>query len=132
MHITPEEVVETITMVTQQNLDVRTVTLGLSLARCADSDVDVMAARIYERVTRAAERLVPVGEEIEREYGIPIVNKRIAVTPIALVAAATRRRGPHARSPARSTARPHEVGVDFIGGFSALVHKGFTRRRPRA
>ena len=123
MHITPEEVVETLTMVTQQNLDVRTVTLGLSLARCADSDVDVMAARIYERVTRAAERLVPVAEQIEREYGIPIVNKRISVTPIAQLAAATGAEDVTALALALDRAA-HEVGVDFIGGFSALVHKG--------
>jgi uncharacterized protein len=123
VHITPEEVVETLTMVTQQNLDVRTVTLGLSLARCADSDVDVMAARIYERVTRAAERLVPVAEQIEREYGIPIVNKRISVTPIAQLAAATGAEDVTALALALDRAA-HEVGVDFIGGFSALVHKG--------
>ncbi len=123
MHITPEEVVETLTMVTQQNLDVRTVTLGLSLARCADSDVDVMAARVYERVTRAAERLVPVAEQIEREYGIPIVNKRISVTPIAQLAAATGAEDVTALALALDRAA-HEVGVDFIGGFSALVHKG--------
>jgi len=123
VQITPEEVVETLTMVTQQNLDVRTVTLGLSLSRCADSDVDVMAANIYERVTRAAERLVPIAEQIEREYGIPIVNKRISVTPIAQLAAATDAEDVTALALALDRAA-HEVGVDFIGGFSALVHKG--------
>ena len=123
MYITPEEVVETLTMITHQNLDVRTVTLGLSLARCVDSDLDVMAARVYERVVRAAERLVPVAEQIEREYGIPIVNKRISVTPIAQLAAATDAEDVSALALALDRAA-HEVGVDFIGGFSALVHKG--------
>lgn len=123
MHITPEEVVETLTMITHQHLDVRTVTLGLSLARCTDSDVDAMAAKVYERVTRAAERLVPVAEQIEREYGIPIVNKRISVTPIAQLAAATDAEDVSALATALDRAA-HEVGVDFIGGFSALVHKG--------
>ncbi|MBN1628988.1 MAG: DUF711 family protein, partial [Thermoleophilia bacterium] len=83
MYLTPEEIVETLTMITQQHLDVRTITLGLSLSSCADSDIEVMARRVYERVTTAADRLVPVAEQLEREYGIPIVNKRIAVTPIA-------------------------------------------------
>ena len=123
MQITPEEIVETLTMITQQNLDVRTVTLGLSLSRCVDSDLDVMAARVYERVVRAAERLVPVAEQIEREYGIPIVNKRISVTPIAQLAAATAAEDVSALALALDRAA-HEVGVDFIGGFSALVHKG--------
>jgi uncharacterized protein (UPF0210 family) len=123
VQITPEEIVETLTMITQQSLDVRTVTLGLSLSRCVDSDLDVMAARVYERVTRAAERLVPVAEQIEREYGIPIVNKRISVTPIAQLAAATDAEDVTPLALALDRAA-HEVGVDFIGGFSALVHKG--------
>ena len=91
-------------MITQQNLDVRTVTLGLSLSGCADSDIDVMARRVYDRVTRAAERLVPVAEQIEREYGIPIVNKRISVTPIAQLAAAAPTPRTSRRSRSRSTA----------------------------
>ena len=88
MRITPEEVVETLTMITQQSLDIRTVTLGLSLAGCVDSDVEVMARRVYDHVTTSAERLLPVAEQIEREYGIPICNKRISVTPVAQLAAA--------------------------------------------
>ena len=123
MRITPEEIVETLTMITQQNLDVRTVTLGLSLTGCADRDVDVMARRIYDRVTSAGARLVPIAEQIEREYGIPIVNKRISVTPIAQLAAATSARDVTPLAEALDRAA-HEVGVDFIGGFSALVHKG--------
>ena len=123
MRITPEEVAETLQMVTQQNLDIRTVTLGLSLSGCVDSSLDVMVSRVYERVTRAGERLVPVAEQLEREYGIPIVNKRISVTPIAQLAAACRDEdvSPLAQALDRAALT---VGVDFIGGFSALVHKG--------
>ena len=123
MRITPEEVVETLTMITQQSLDIRTVTLGLSLASCVDSDIKVMATRVYEHVASAAARLVPVAEQIEREYGIPIINKRISVTPVAQLAAATAAEdiSPIAEALDRAA---HDVGVDFIGGFSALVHKG--------
>jgi len=123
VRITPEEIVETLTMITQQNLDVRTVTLGLSLAGCADTDIDVAARRVYDRVTMAGARLVPVAERIEREFGIPIVNKRIAVTPIAQLAAATTACDITPLAIALDRAAL-EVGVDFIGGFSALVHKG--------
>jgi uncharacterized protein len=121
--ITPEEIVETLTMITQQNLDVRTVTMGLSLSACADSNIETMARKVYDRVTWAAESLVPVAEQIEREFGIPIVNKRISVTPIAELAAATQAHdvSPLATALDRAAA---EVGVDFLGGFSALVHKG--------
>jgi len=123
VHITPEEVVETLTMVTQQNLDIRTVTLGLSLASCADPDITVMADKVYAHVTKAAANLVPVVEQIEREFGIPIVNKRISVTPIAQLAAACDAEDISPLAEALDRAA-HEVGVDFIGGFSALVHKG--------
>jgi uncharacterized protein len=121
--ITPEEIAETLTMITQQSLDVRTVTLGLSLSSCADNDLDVMARKVYDRVTSAAEHLVPIAEQIEREYGIPIVNKRISVTPIAKLASATTAADVSPLALALDRAA-HEVGVDFIGGFSALVHKG--------
>jgi uncharacterized protein (UPF0210 family) len=123
VHITPEEIIETLVMITQQNLDIRTVTLGLSLADCADPDLDRMAARVYEKVVRSADRLVPVADAIAAEYGIPIVNKRIAVTPIAQLAAAC---GACDVSPlADALDRAADaVGVDYIGGFSALVHKG--------
>lgn len=123
MQITPEEIVETLLMVQQQNLDIRTVTLGLSLRSCADPDIDIAAKRIYERVTSAAERLVPVTDRIAAEYGIPIVNRRISVTPIASLAATATSDDltPIASALDRAAI---EVGVDFIGGFSALVHKG--------
>ncbi len=123
MRITPEEVAETLTMVTQQSLDIRTVTMGVSLSSCTDPNLEVMARRVYERVTKAAERLVPVAEQLEREYGIPIVNKRISVTPIAQLAAACPDEDITPLAEALDRAA-HEVGVDFIGGFSALVHKG--------
>ncbi len=123
MQITPEEIVETLLMMTQQSLDIRTVTLGLSLSDCADSDIDVAVRRVYERVTSAADKLLPVAAQIEAEYGIPIVNKRISVTPIAQLASACRAEdiSPFAEALDRAA---KEVGVDFIGGFSALVHKG--------
>jgi len=110
-------------MVTQQHLDIRTVTLGLSLADCAGPDLSAMSQRIYDKVTRAADRLVPVADAIAAEYGVPIVNKRIAVTPVAQLAAAC---GACDVSPiAHALDRAADaVGVDFIGGFSALVHKG--------
>jgi len=123
VQIHPSEIVETLQMVTQQNLDIRTVTLGLSLSCCSHEDVEEAARRVYDHVTRSAEQLVPVTQRIEAEYGIPIVNKRISVTPIAQLASATSATDltPFARALDRAA---HEVGVDFIGGFSALVHKG--------
>ncbi len=123
MHIDPEEIVETLLMVQQQSLDIRTITLGLSLRGCAHDDIDVAARRVYDRVTKAAENLVPVARRIEAEYGIPIVNRRISVTPIAeLVATCSAEDAtPFATALDRAAT---EVGVDFIGGFSALVHKG--------
>ena len=89
MQITPAEVAETLAMVSKQNLDIRTITLGLNLRGCADADVDKPWPRkVYDRMTTAAEQLVPTAEQLEREYGIPIVNKRISVTPIAEICAA--------------------------------------------
>ncbi len=121
--ITPEEIVETLLMVQQQNLDIRTVTLGLSLGGCVDRDMGAMARRVYDHVTTAAARLVPVADAIAREYGIPIINKRIAVTPVASIAAAAPGADPTPIAEALDRAA-REVGVDFVGGFSALVHKG--------
>jgi len=126
LHFQPEEILETIRMVQMENLDIRTITMGISLRDCADSDLKTSAMLIYDKICRIAARLVRVGEEIERDYGVPIINKRISVTPIALVAE-------------RSDAEDYtliatyldraadEVGVNFIGGFSALVQKGYTR-----
>lgn len=89
MNITPQEIVETLAMVSEQNLDLRTITMGISLNSCADEDLDRMCQKVYDRITRQAEHLVSVAEDLEREYGIPIANKRVSVTPIAQIAACT-------------------------------------------
>jgi len=126
LRISPEEVAETLLMVQQQHLDIRTVTLGIAIGECSADTVEEMSRRVYDRVTLAAERLVPVCEAIEREYGIPIRNKRISVTPVASVAGrcACADLTPVAQAMDRAAA---VAGVDFIGGFSALVHKGVGR-----
>lgn len=123
MQITPEEIAETLAMVDKQHLDIRTITLGLNLRGCTHEEVDVIARKVYDRLTTAAEKLVPTADQLEREYGVPIVNKRISVTPIAEICAATTTNdlSPIARAMDKAAL---EVGVDFIGGFSALVHKG--------
>ncbi len=123
MQITPEEIDETLAMVSKQHLDIRTITLGLNLRSCTDSDMDVMARKVYDRMTTAAEKLVPTAEQLEREYGIPIVNKRISVTPIAEICAATPDSDLTCIAVAMDKAGK-EVGVDFVGGYSALVQKG--------
>jgi len=123
--LNPQEIIETNQMIEQQNLDIRTITMGISLRGCSDPDPAVCCRKIYDRVTKCAENLVKVGEDIESEFGIPIVNKRIAVTPIALVAEScvTEDYVPFAKALDEAA---RAVGVNFIGGFSALVHKGFT------
>ena len=126
MQITPAEIAETLAMVSKQHLDIRTITLGLNLRGCTDADIDVMARKVYDRMTAAAERLVPTAEQLEREFGIPIVNKRISVTPIAEICAAVTADDLTPIAVAMDRAGK-EVGVDFVGGFSALVHKGATR-----
>jgi uncharacterized protein (UPF0210 family) len=123
VQITPQEVSETLAMVAQQNLDIRTITLGLSIRDCAHEDVEVCAARIYDRLTQAAAQLVPTAEQLARDYGIPIANRRVSVTPIAEVCAATTAADLVPIAAALDAAAT-EVGVDFVGGFSALVHKG--------
>ncbi len=119
------DILQTIDMIDHQHLDIRTVTMGISLRDCAHSNPEICAQKIYDKITRSAERLVPTAEAIERELGIPIVNKRISVTPIALVAEAceTEDYVPFAAALDRAA---KTCGVNFIGGFSALVHKGFT------
>ena len=119
------EILETIEMIDQQHLDVRTVTMGISLLDCCDSSAEAACRKIYDKITRSAKDLVRVGEEIEAEFGIPIVNKRISVTPIALVAAASEAADYVPFAKALDRAR-EATGVDFIGGFSALVQKGMT------
>ena len=123
--LSQNEIMQTIQMIDQQHLDVRTITMGVSLLSCAHSDPKTACDRIYDKITRYAEKLVSTGEAIEKEFGIPIVNKRISVTPIALVAAAadTADYVPFARTLDRAA---KACGVNFIGGFSALVQKGLT------
>ncbi len=118
------DILETITMIQDENLDIRTVTMGISLLDCIDSDIDAACGKVYDKIVRMASDLVPVCEAIEKEYGIPIINKRIAVTPIAMLAAAcqTSRIVKFAEALERAA---RTVGVNFIGGYSALVQKGF-------
>ena len=119
------DVLSTVQMIDRQHLDIRTITMGISLLSCADRDAKAACEKIYDKITRYAEGLVKTGEDIEREFGIPIVNKRISVTPIALVAAASETEDyvPFAVALDRAA---KAVGVNFIGGFSALVQKGMS------
>ena len=119
------EIMQTIEMIDQQHLDIRTITMGISLRDCAHPDITVSCRKIYDKITRLAEKLVKTGENIESEFGIPIVNKRISVTPIALVAESCEAEDYVPFAKAMDDAAK-AVGVNFIGGFSALVHKGFT------
>ena len=118
------DIMETITMIQEENLDIRTITMGISLLDCADSDIKRSCEKVYEKITRNAAHLVSTGEDIEKLYGIPIINKRISVTPIAMLAAAS---GGDPVEYAKTLERAaRTVGVNFIGGYSALVHKGFS------
>ena len=117
------DILETIRMIQDECLDIRTITMGISLLDCVDSDIDRACEKVYKKITSRAKDLVKVGEEIEKEYGIPIINKRISVTPIAMVAAACH------QSPVKFALTMDKaaeaVGVNLIGGYSALVQKGF-------
>ncbi|MDR0884675.1 MAG: PFL family protein [Oscillospiraceae bacterium] len=117
------DILETIHMIQDENLDIRTITMGISLLDCADADITRSCAKVHAKICRLAEHLVRVGDDIGREYGIPIINKRVAVTPIAMLAAAS---GGDPVLYARALERAAlDVGVNFIGGYSALVQKGF-------
>lgn len=121
------EVIETNKMIEQENLDVRTITLGISLVDCIDSDLEKLNKNIYEKITKTAKNLVSVGKEIEQMYGIPIVNKRISITPISLIGASACKTSEDFVSIAKTLEKAAlEVGVNFIGGYSALVSKGMT------
>lgn len=124
--LTTQEIIETIRMVQRENLDIRTITMGISLRDCAHSDIQTVQRKIYDKITRYAENLVKVGEDLEREYGIPIVNKRVSVTPIAMVAESCDSPDYVAIAGTLDKAAA-TIGVNFLGGFSALVHKGFTK-----
>jgi len=122
------EVVETNEMITKENLDVRTITMGISLLDCISSNLDELNRNIYEKITKLAKHLVPVGKEIEQAFGIPVVNKRISVTPIAMVGAAACKTPEDFVTIAKTLdACAATVGVNFIGGYSALVSKGMTK-----
>jgi len=119
------EIVETNKMIKESNLDVRTITMGISLMNCADSDLKNFNQKIYDKITKKAENLVKTGDDIAKQYGIPVVNKRISITPIAIAAAGCKTDSyvPVAETLDKAA---KEVGVNFIGGFSALVQKGCT------
>ena len=122
------EVSETNKMIEQENLDVRTITLGISLMDCIDSDLNELNRKIYEKITVTAKDLVSTGKHIEREFGIPIVNKRISITPIALIGGAACKCPEDFVTIAETLDKAaKEVGVNFIGGYSALVSKGMTK-----
>lgn len=121
-----QDIIATLDMIDNQHLDVRTITMGISLLDCCGESVNTVADKIYGKITKRAERLVETGEQIEKEFGIPIVNKRISVTPISLIGASCRESDYTPLAIALDKAAK-TCGVNFIGGFSALVHKGFTK-----
>lgn len=118
------DILETITMIQDEHLDVRTITMGISLLDCCHSDIDVMCGRVYDKITRYAKDLVKTGEEIEKELGIPIINKRISVTPAAMILASCDDKDAVKLAVTLEKAAV-ACGVNFLGGFSALVQKGF-------
>lgn len=119
-----EKILETIHMISDENLDVRTITMGISLLDCIDSDSDKACRKIYDKITTKAKDLVKVGEQIQEEYGIPIINKRVTVTPISLIAAASHDQD-YVKYALTLDKAAHTLGIDFIGGYSALVQKGY-------
>lgn len=123
--INVSDILETIAMFEDENLDVRTITMGISLLDCCDSDIDKTCTRVYDKITRYAKDLVVTGEQIEKEYGVPIINKRISVTPIAMILAACDDKDAVKLAVTLEKAAV-ACGVNFIGGFSALVQKGFS------
>lgn len=125
INISTNEIVETIKMIRDEHLDIRTITMGISLLDCADESAERACEKIYDKITRYAKDLVKTGEEISRRYGIPIINKRISVTPISLVAAASKT-DDYVMFAKTLDRAARETGVNFIGGYSALVYKGFS------
>lgn len=118
------EIIETVKMINNENLDVRTITMGISLRDCAHPDMDELCNRIYDKITAKAQDLVKTGEAIEKEFGIPIINKRISITPIAIIAESAK--GDYVKIAKALDRAAITTGVNFIGGYSALVHKGYT------
>src|SRR5699024_4758329 len=118
------QILETIKMISEENLDIRTITMGISLLDCIDSDSDKACQKIYDKITTKAKDLVKVGNQIATEYGIPVINKRVSVTPISLIAAASKDKDYVKYAKALDRAA-QTLGIDFIGGYSALVQKGY-------
>ncbi len=126
MNIALAEMMETIRMIQMENLDIRTVTMGISLNDCADSDFEKMNKRVYDKILSYAGRLKETAETVEKEFGIPIINKRISITPVAeILGNATKDQAIELAKTLDKAAKV--LGVDFIGGYSALVHKGITK-----
>lgn len=126
MGIAFTEIQETIRMVQMESLDIRTVTMGISLRDCADSDFEKVKQNVYDKITSYADQLKPIAEQVEKEYGIPIINKRIAITPVAeILGRATVDQAVELAQTLDKAAK--KLGVDFIGGYSALVHKGISK-----
>lgn len=125
INLNTKEITETIKMIRDEHLDIRTITMGISLLDCADENLESACKKIYDKITRCAKDLVKTGETISHRYGIPIIHKRISVTPISIVAAASKTDNyvPFAKTLDRAAA---DLGVNFIGGYSALVYKGYT------
>ena len=122
------EVIETNRMIDEENFDVRTITMGINLLDCADSDIEVLCKKVYDKITRLAKDLVKTGEEISKEYGVPIVNKRIAITPISLVGGtACKTPDDYVKIAHTLDAAAKAVGVNFLGGYSAIVSKGMSK-----
>lgn len=125
-NISAYDILETIKMIEEEHLDIRTITMGISLRDCAHPNIDALCDRIYDKITKQAEHLVKTGCDLEKQFGIPIINKRISVTPISIVADACDSDDYTKIAKALDRAAD-SVGVNFIGGYSALVHKGFTK-----
>lgn len=120
-----KEILETIRMIQNENLDIRTITMGISLRDCCSEDIDRACTKIYDKIVRYAQNLVKTGDDIEKEYGIPIINKRISVTPISIIAESSNS-GDYVKFARALDRAAQATGVNFIGGYSALVHKGYT------
>ncbi len=124
--INTADILETIGMIREENLDIRTITMGISLFDCVSDDEARLCQKVYDKITKCAERLVEVGEDISKDYGIPIVNKRVSITPVSLIGGALTPEG-YIRLAQTLDRAAQTVGINFIGGFSALVHKGMTQ-----
>lgn len=122
--LTNDEILETINMINKENLDIRTITMGISLIDCMDSDIDKSCKKVYDKIYNKASRLVEVGSYLQKTYGIPIINKRVSVTPIAMLVGASG--GDPIKYAKTLDKAGKDIGIDFIGGYSALVQKGFS------